>query len=278
MNTEESANKQLQAQIYEVIFGYESRSGKFFDIVLICMIVVSVLAVMIDSIAAYHATYGDILIALEWFFTIAFTIEYALRIYSSPHPKGYIFSFYGVIDLLSILPTYIAFIFPGSAYLIVIRIIRVLRIFRILKLFRYIGEANILFRALMQARRKIFVFLFCVTALIVVFGTLMFLIEGPENGFTSIPRSMYWAIVTVTTVGYGDIAPNTPFGQLIAAFAMVCGYAIIAVPTGIVGAELMNEFQKQEPLTAAAKIMCNNCNHSRHDQDAKFCKHCGTEL
>ena len=176
-----------------------------------------------------------LLTTLEWFFTIAFTIEYILRIYSSPNPRGYIFSFYGIIDLLSILPTYIAFIFPGSAYLIVIRVLRVLRIFRILKLFRYIGEANILFRAMMQARRKIFVFLFFVSTLIVVFGTLMFLIEGPENGFTSIPRSMYWAIVTVTTVGYGDIYPNTPFGQLIASFAMVCGYAIIAVPTGIVG-------------------------------------------
>jgi voltage-gated potassium channel len=278
MNTEESNNRKLQGKIYEVIFGYESSSGKIFDIVLICLIVASVLAVMIDSIATYHTSYGDVLLRLEWFFTIVFTIEYALRIYSSPHPKGYIFSFYGIIDLLSILPTYIAFLFPGSAYLIVIRIIRVLRIFRILKLFRYVGEANILFRALMQARRKIFVFLFCVTALIVVFGTLMFLIEGPENGFTSIPRSMYWAIVTVTTVGYGDISPNTAFGQLIAALAMVCGYAIIAVPTGIVGAELMNEFQRQEPLTEARKITCNNCNHSRHDKDAKYCKHCGTEL
>lgn len=278
MNTEESGNEKLQAKIYEIIFGYESRPGKFFDIVLICMIMVSVVAVMIDSIAIYHTRYGDLLTTLEWFFTIAFTIEYILRIYSSPNPRGYIFSFYGIIDLLSILPTYIAFIFPGSAYLIVIRVLRVLRIFRILKLFRYIGEANILFRAMMQARRKIFVFLFFVSTLIVVFGTLMFLIEGPENGFTSIPRSMYWAIVTVTTVGYGDIYPNTPFGQLIASFAMVCGYAIIAVPTGIVGAELMNQFQRQEPLTAAGKITCNNCNHSRHDIDAKFCKNCGTEL
>jgi voltage-gated potassium channel len=278
MTTEKSANEILQAKIYDIIFGYESRPGKLFDIVLICMILASVVAVMIDSIAVFHASFGELLTALELFFTIAFTIEYILRIYSSPHPKGYIFSFYGIIDLLSILPTYIAFIFPGTAYLIVIRIMRVLRIFRILKLFRYIGEANILFRAMMQARRKIFVFLFCVTTLIVIFGTLMFLVEGPENGFTSIPRSMYWAIVTVTTVGYGDISPNTPFGQLIAAFAMVCGYAIIAVPTGIVGAELMNEFRRQDPIAAASKITCNNCNHSRHDDDAKFCNNCGTEL
>lgn len=278
MNSEMSTNEKLQARIYEVIFGYESEPGKLFDIFLICMIMASVAAVMADSVAVYHDNYGDLLLALEWFFTIAFTIEYLLRIYASPHPKGYIFSFYGAIDLLSILPSYIAFIFPGSTYLIVIRIIRVLRIFRILKLFRYIGEANILYAAMMQARRKIFIFLFFVTTLIVVFGTLMFLIEGPENGFTSIPRSMYWAIVTVTTVGYGDISPNTPFGQLIAAFAMVCGYAIIAVPTGIVGAEIMQEFQRREPLTAAKKTTCNNCNHSGHDIDAKFCKHCGTAL
>ncbi|MCB1671326.1 MAG: ion transporter, partial [Pseudomonadales bacterium] len=156
-------------------------------------------------------------------------------------------------------------------------VLRVLRIFRILKLFRYIGEANVLFQALVNARRKIFVFLFCVLTLIVIFGTLMFVVEGPANGFTSIPRSMYWAIVTVTTVGYGDISPHTALGQLIAGLAMICGYAIIAVPTGIVGVEIMNEFQRQGPITAeTVHKVCNNCNLSQHDPDASYCKRCGT--
>jgi len=278
MSVDDSPNGKLKSVIYDVIFGYESRAGKLFDLALICMIMISVLAVMIDSVSDYHVQYGDLLYSLEWFFTVAFTIEYALRIYSSPHPRGYIFSFYGLIDLLSILPTYIAFLFPQSVYLTVVRILRVLRIFRILKLFRYIGEANILFRALVTARRKIFVFLFSVLTLIVVFGTLMFMIEGPENGFTSIPRSMYWAIVTVTTVGYGDISPNTALGQLVAAMTMICGYAIIAVPTGIVGVEIMNEFQRQGSGGNPAPTVCNNCNLTTHDSDAKFCKRCGTEL
>ena len=278
MSVDDSPNGKLKSIVYEVIFGYESKAGKLFDLALICMIMASVVAVMIDSIGTYHERYGDLLYTLEWFFTIAFTIEYALRIYSSPHPRGYIFSFYGVIDLLSILPTYIAFLFPQSVYLTVVRILRVLRIFRILKLFRYIGEANVLFRALMHARRKIFVFLFCVLTLIVVFGTLMFIIEGPENGFSSIPTSMYWAIVTVTTVGYGDISPQTGLGQLVAAVTMICGYAIIAVPTGIVGVEIMNEFQRQSTGGTSDQKVCNNCDLTKHDNDARFCKRCGTEL
>jgi voltage-gated potassium channel len=278
MSTHDPAQNKLKSVLYEVIFGFESKAGKLFDLALIFMILTSVLAVMIDSVGEYHEQYGDLLYSLEWFFTIAFTIEYILRIYSSPHPRGYIFSFYGLIDLLSILPTYIAFLFPQSVYLTVVRILRVLRIFRILKLFRYIGEANVLFRALMQARRKIFVFLFSVLTLIVIFGTLMFIIEGPQNGFTSIPRSMYWAIVTVTTVGYGDISPQTGLGQLVAAMTMICGYAIIAVPTGIVGVEIMNEFQRQSAAATAVPRVCNNCNLTRHDNDARYCKRCGTEL
>ncbi len=272
------AKNKLKNAIYEVIFGYESRAGKLFDLALIFMIVISVIAVLFDSVGVYHQQYGDLLYSLEWFFTIVFTIEYILRIYSSPHPRGYIFSFYGMIDLLSILPTYIAFLFPQSAYLTVVRILRVLRIFRVLKLFRYIGEANILFRALVQSRRKIFVFLFCVLTLIVIFGTLMFIIEGPQNGFSSIPRSMYWAIVTVTTVGYGDISPQTSLGQLLAAVTMICGYAIIAVPTGIVGVEIMNEIQRQSANSASASRLCNNCNLARHEWDARYCKRCGTGL
>jgi voltage-gated potassium channel len=278
MNAENTDSSGLKAIIYDVIFGYESKAGRLFDLALIVMIMASVVAVVLDTVSTFHLQYGQLLAALELFFTLAFTIEYALRIYSSPHPRGYIFSFYGLIDLLSILPTYIAFLFPQTVYLIVVRILRVLRIFRILKLFRYIGEANVLFRALVHARRKIFVFLFSVLTLIVVFGTLMFVIEGPQNGFTSIPKSMYWAIVTVTTVGYGDISPHTPFGQLIAGLAMICGYAIIAVPTGIVGVEIMNEVQRQDFARQDIQKACINCNLSRHEADARYCKRCGTEL
>jgi voltage-gated potassium channel len=248
----------LRGKIYNVIFGYESKAGKLFDLFLICMIVVSVVAVLFDSVQSYHLKYGGMLTSMEWFFTIAFTIEYALRLYSTPNTRGYIFSFYGIIDLVSILPTYIAFLFPSAAYLIVIRIMRVLRIFRILKLFRYMGEANLLYSALVQARRKI-----------------MFIIEGPENGFRSIPESIYWAIVTITTVGYGDISPQTPLGQTIAAIAMICGYAFIAVPTGIIGAELMQEVQRRNNSETSEERKCINCEATGHDLDARFCKICG---
>ena len=222
----------LKQQVNDVIFGYDSRAGKLFDVVLIFMIVISVSAVLFDSVDSYNDRYGEILLRLEWFFTILFTI-------------------------------------------IVIRIMRVLRIFRILKLFRYMGEANLLYTALLQARRKIFVFLFTVLILIVIFGALMFIIEGPENGFNSIPESIYWAIVTITTVGYGDVSPQTPVGQFVAALAMICGYAIIAVPTGIIGAELMNEFQHRSRTPTNDKRKCVSCKATGHDLDARYCKYCG---
>jgi voltage-gated potassium channel len=264
--------------IYDVIFGYDSTQGKLFDIALICCILLSVAAVLLDSIASIHQAYGTLLFRLEWLFTLLFTVEYGLRLYSSPKPRTYIFSFYGIVDLLSILPTYIAFIFPSAIYLIVIRIMRVLRIFRILKLFRYMGEANLLFAALLQARRKIEVFLFSLLTLITIFGALMFIIEGPENGFTDIPTSVYWAIVTITTVGYGDIAPQTPMGQFIAAIAMICGYAIIAVPTGIIGAELMQQVQNRNAPSTSDEKVCISCNATGHDPDANFCKFCGKKV
>jgi len=273
-----SADSTLQQRVYEVIFGYESRAGKLFDLVLIIMIVSSVAAVLLDSVASVHARYGVQLLRLEWLFTFLFTIEYGLRIYSTSDKRGYIFSFYGLIDLFSILPTYIAFLVPAAQSLIVIRIMRVLRIFRILKLFRYMGEANLLLTALMNARRKIFVFLFSVLTLMVIFGALMFIIEGPEHGFTSIPESVYWAIVTITTVGYGDITPQTPLGQFIAALAMISGYAIIAVPTGIIGAELMNEFQAHNRRNVIEGRVCESCKATGHDLDARFCKYCGHKI
>lgn len=268
----------LQEKVYEVIFGYENRAGKIFDLVLILAIFVSVLAVMLDSVPDINALYHPQLYALEWMFTLLFTVEYALRLYSSPSSKGYAFSFFGVIDLISILPTYIAFLWPGGVYLIIIRILRVLRIFRILRLLRYMGEATLLARALLQARRKILVFLYVLLTMITIVGSLMYLVEGPENGFTSIPRSVYWAIVTITTVGFGDIVPQTPLGQFIAAMTMILGYAIIAVPFGIVGAEIIGEHQRMQKPKQVDLRVCNNCNHSGHDKDAKYCMHCGVEL
>ncbi|MCG8415972.1 MAG: ion transporter [Pseudomonadales bacterium] len=270
-----SVQSDLQKTVYDVIFGYDTKAGRTFDVVLICLIVISVTAVLLDSVESYHLRFGEFLFQLEWFFTIVFTIEYILRLYSTPNKIRYASSFYGLIDLFSILPTYIAFLFPSAQFLIVIRIMRVLRIFRILKLFRYIGEANLLYTALLQARRKIFVFLFSVLTLIIIFGALMFIIEGPEHGFNNIPRSIYWAIVTITTVGYGDISPQTPLGQLVAGLAMICGYAIIAVPTGIIGAELMNEYQNRSRKNLAEDRKCSSCKATGHDMDARFCKYCG---
>jgi len=268
----------LKKKIYDVIFGYESKAGKLFDIVLICMILISVSAVLLDSVGSFHIRFGYELLRLEWFFTIVFTIEYALRLYSTPNPRGYVLSFYGIIDLFSILPTYIAFLFPAAAYMVVIRILRVLRIFRILKLLRYMGEANLLFSALLNARRKIFIFLFSVMTLVVIFGAVMFVLEGPEHGFDNIPISIYWAIVTITTVGYGDISPQTPLGQMVASLTMICGYAIIAVPTGIIGAELMQEVQRRGRRTLPLERECARCKTSNHDMDANYCKYCGNPM
>jgi|TARA_B110000285_G_scaffold218375_1_gene267746 voltage-gated potassium channel len=267
-----------QKKIYEVIFGYESKAGRWFDILLMLLIIISVSAVLLDSIASVHAHYGELLYQFELIFTLLFTVEYVLRLYSTPDKRAYILSFYGVVDLLSILPTYIALFYPSAVYLIVIRIMRVLRVFRILKLIRYMGEANMLYAALLQARRKIFVFLFSVVTLIIIFGTLMFIIEGGENGFDSIPESIYWAIVTITTVGYGDVAPQTPLGQFIAAIAMICGYAIIAVPTGIIGAELMQQVQDREKTPKKHSSECSSCKATEHDLDARHCKYCGNQI
>lgn len=268
----------IKDAIYEIIFGYESRAGKIFDVVLIMTIFASVVAVMLDSVPTINGRFHAQLYFMEWVFTLLFTFEYGFRLYSSKSTRGYALSFYGLIDLFSILPTYIAFLWPGGVYLIVIRILRVLRIFRILRLMRYMGEATLLMRALLGARRKIFVFLYSLLTLIVIFGSLMYLVEGPENGFESIPHSIYWAIVTITTVGYGDITPHTLVGQFIAATAMILGYAIIAVPFGIVGAEIMSEQQKFHSSVNKPQRICNNCNKPGHDADADFCKFCGVEL
>lgn len=266
----------FREKLYEIIFGYESRAGKLFDEVLISVIFLSVLAVMLNSVASINEQYGELLYVLEWIFTILFTIEYVLRLYSSGFSRTYVLSFFGLVDLLSILPTYIAFLLPGAEYLIIVRILRVLRIFRILKLMRYVGEADILLSSLVRARHKIFVFLYCILTLVVIFGCLMFLVEGPENGFMNIPSSIYWTIVTITTVGYGDITPHTILGQFISSMMMITGYAIIAVPFGIVSSELITEFQKRQHPEKNLETICPNCNRIGHDLDAHYCKQCGS--
>jgi voltage-gated potassium channel len=262
-----------RSKLHEVIFEADTLAGRTFDLVLILSIVASVAAVILDSVASIRARWGDILYIAEWAFTILFTIEYILRIISVRHPRHYIFSFYGLVDLLAILPTYLSILLPGSQYLLVIRVLRVLRIFRVLKLATYIGEARMLTTALRHSRRKITVFLFTVVTLVIILGSLMYLIEGERSGFTSIPRSIYWAIVTLTTVGYGDISPTTPLGQALAAVIMIMGYGIIAVPTGIVTVELSRATGR-----GVTAIACESCGGEGHDADAVHCKHCGAKL
>ncbi|SMF43510.1 voltage-gated potassium channel [Alteromonadaceae bacterium Bs31] len=263
----------LRERVYVVIFGTDTPAGKRFDMVLIYLILLSVLALMVDSVEGLSAGWGRYLFITEWVFSIIFTLEYAVRIYCSPKPLKYITSFYGVVDLISVLPSYLSLIFPGANYLLVLRLLRVLRVFRILKLVRYLSEANILLRAMFMSRRKILVFFVCVLVLSTIFGSLMYVVEGPAHGFSSIPKSIYWTIVTITTVGYGDITPQTVLGQVIAAAAMLTGYSILAVPTGIFTAELA-----QEMLRARTAARCKSCERGGHDSDADYCRHCGSAL
>jgi voltage-gated potassium channel len=263
----------FRAKLYEIIFEADTPMGKLFDIVLLYAIFASVLAVMLESVQTIRVQTGLILVYVEWIFTIFFTLEYIVRLYCSPKPLRYAFSFFGLIDLLAILPSYLSFYVAGTHSLLVIRGFRLLRIFRILKLGRYTGEAKVLLYALQASRPKITVFLTSILGLVLVMGSLMYLIEGEESGFTSIPRSIYWAIVTLTTVGYGDIAPQTVLGQMIASSVMIIGYAIIAVPTGIVSVELA----KSEKIELGFK-RCGNCHHEDHSIDAMYCLRCGEKL
>jgi len=263
----------LRETLYTVIFGTETPAGKHFDMVLIYAILISVLAVMLDSVGGFAENYHFELLVVEWFFTILFTIEYGLRIYCSPHPWRYVRSFYGIVDLFSILPSYLGFFVVDANNLLVIRLLRILRIFRILKLIHYLREANVLLRAMLMSRRKILVFFCSVLVLSVIFGSMMFIVEGPEHGFTSIPKSIYWTIVTITTVGYGDITPQSTLGQIVAAMVMLTGYSIIAVPTGILTAELTQEIQRDR-----LGRQCKACQRGGHDLDAWHCKFCGAKL
>jgi len=270
---ESNSRSKWRVDLYEIIFEADTRAGRLFDVVLIASILLSVLAVMLDSVSVIRNDHGSFLYGVEWFFTVLFSIEYILRLSCVERPLRYARSFFGIVDLLAVIPTYLSLFLPGTQYLLVIRILRVLRIFRVFKLVQYIGEARILMQALRASRRKIIVFLFTVLTLVVIFGSLMYLIEGAENGFTSIPRGVYWAIVTLTTVGYGDISPKTSIGQAIAAMIMILGYGIIAVPTGIVTVEL-----SRIPETRVSARTCRQCGAGKHDNDAIYCKYCGTKF
>ena len=267
----------LQKQFHSVIFGTSTRAGKWFDIALICVILGSVLVVLFDSVPDIHAGYGERFLRLEWLFTMFFTIEYSVRIWSSPNRKAYIFSAFGIIDLLAILPTYIALFVPEAAPLIIVRMLRILRIFRILRLLEFIAEANILAAALLASSRKIFLFFSMMIILMTIFGCLMYVLEGSENGFDNIPVSIYWAVVTMTTVGYGDMVPVTTAGRVVSALGMLMGYAIIAVPTGIITAELASEMNTRHGIARNSRN-CKICGVSGHEPDAHYCSNCGEHL
>jgi len=268
------SNKSLKSLLHEIIYEADTPEGKFFDVLLLFLILLSVFVVMLDSIDVFHENYRYLFDAIEWIITILFSIEYALRIIVVKKPLKYIASFFGIIDLLSILPQYLSFFFVGGGSLVALRALRLLRVFRILKLTRFVGESNFLIRSLKASRAKIGVFLFTVFILSIIFGTIMYLVEGEENGFTSIPESIYWTIVTLTTVGYGDIFPGTTIGKFIASIIMIMGYGIIAVPTGIVSAEMAQKRRRPDTNTQS----CANCAESSHKDNAKFCHSCGNIL
>ncbi|ACF11470.1 Ion transport protein [Chlorobaculum parvum NCIB 8327] len=270
-----TSRKNLRQKLHHIIFDYDTIPAKAFDLVLIVAILLSVTAVMLDTVSSIRIGYGELLYGLEWFFTILFTVEYLIRIYASDSRARYIFSFYGIIDLLAILPTYFSIFVPGTQYLLVIRFFRVLRIFRLLKLVKFVQEAEFVKASLIASSRKIVFFLFFVLVTVSIIGALMYLIEGEESGFTSIPKGVYWAIVTITTVGYGDIYPQTVLGRTLASLLMIVGYSIIAVPTGIVSAEMAAMHEKIE---AGNKKEVSCCESTKHDKDACFCKICGRPL
>ena len=263
----------LRNRTHIIIEGTDTRLGKLFDIVLLIAILASVAVVMLDSVLYMRLKYGTLFFYAEWFFTILFTIEYALRLFSAPNRLRYAFSFFGIVDLLSVLPSYLSLLFVGVQYLLVIRVLRILRVFRVLKLKAYMQQAGFLASALKTSQQKITVFFLSLVLLVTIFGSIIYVVEGPENGFTSIPLSIYWAVVTMTTVGYGDMSPKTPLGQAIATMVMITGYSIIAVPTGIFTSELARNMRPQlNPVT------CPNCGKFGHAVGADFCDRCGHAL
>jgi voltage-gated potassium channel len=262
----------FRQKVHEVVFEAETRSGKAFDLFLLAAILLSVIAVCLESVQTVAAEHGRLLRVVEWVFTALFSLEYIARLYCVTSPARYATSFFGIIDLVAILPAYLSLTFGTSMSLATIRVLRLVRVFRVMKLARFLGEASVLRAALKASVPKIVVFLLSVSCVVVIVGSGMYVIEGAEHGFTSIPRSMYWAIVTVTTVGYGDIAPSTPTGQILASGLMLCGYAVLAVPTGIVSAELV-----RRPRSVSTEA-CPNCSAEGHEPDSSFCRFCGTKL
>ncbi len=261
-------------KLHEIIYEADTREGKLFDVVLLVAILASIVLVMLESVENIDAKYHNALYIGEWIITILFSIEYILRIISINKPTKYIFSFFGIVDFLSTIPIYLSFIFAGSQGLVALRALRLLRVFRILKLARYIGASNKLLLALKASKAKIAVFLFFVLIVCIILGTVMYMVEGAENGFTNIPKSIYWAIVTLTTVGFGDIAPQTPLGQLIASIIMILGYSIIAIPTGIVSSEMTKTTAEHNTNTQS----CPTCLKDKHKEKAVFCYNCGSIL
>ncbi|WP_124979935.1 ion transporter [Nonlabens xiamenensis] len=281
------SSKKWRRKLHEVIYEADTPAGKTFDVILLIVIIISLILVMLESVPKLGERYEDEFIIAEWVITIFFSIEYVLRIISINKPTKYIFSFYGIIDFLSTIPLYLTFFFGGLNALIAVRSLRLLRVFRILKVTRYIGEAEKLSKAIRASAPKIAVFLFAVLVVSIIMGTLMYLVEGPESGFISIPVSIYWCIVTLTTVGFGDIAPVTPLGQFLATLIMIMGYGIIAVPTGIVSAEFTHGSKNNQADSSSEKAteyrhvntqVCQNCLANKHQDDASFCHKCGYSL
>ncbi len=273
LNFGPAAGAAWRARWFHIIFGHDDIPGKRFDVALIIVIAASIAVALLDSVASVRVRFSLALHLLEWGFTLVFTIEYFVRLAVVNRPSRYARSFFGIVDLLSVLPTWVSLVLAGSQYLLVIRALRMLRIFRVLKLTRYVGDANLLWSTLVRTRRKLFIFVSTILTLVLIFGSLMYLVEGPGNGFTSIPEAMYWAVVTMTTVGFGDITPKTPVGQLLTALITLVGYSIIAVPTGIFTAELASGMRMQK-----TDVRCPACGQDEHDSDARFCKACGAGL
>lgn len=265
--------RRWQQTVFEIVFGHHTGPGRLFDVLLIVAILASVTVTVLDTVPALNTRHGHVFYIAEWVFTLLFSAEYLLRIAIVDRPWRYIRSFYGIVDLLAVLPTWLSLLLPGSQYLASVRILRVLRVFRILKMARYLGEATVLATALRRSSRKIAVFLFAILTIVTVFGALMYVVEGPAHGFTSIPTSMYWAIVTVATVGFGDIAPATALGRVIASALILIGYGVIAVPTGIYTAELASGLRSQR-----RHLRCAGCGLDDHEADARHCRHCGDAL
>lgn len=268
-----AARSGWRARWFHIIFGHDDAPGRRFDLILIIAILSSIVVTVLDTVSELHTRYSTLFYLLEWFFTLLFTLEYVTRLLVVRRPTRYARSFFGVVDLLAVLPTYASLLVVGSQYLLVIRAVRIMRIFRVLKMTRYVGEADLLWGTLVKSRRKIFIFISTILTLVLIFGALMYLVEGPEHGFTSIPRAMYWAVVTMTTVGFGDITPHTPLGQILTSLIMLVGYSIIAVPTGIFAAELAAGIRD-----ARLQATCPACGMEGHQADARFCRGCGRSL